>query len=76
MYTAHNIIASKAMAHNMTAADWFLPKKTALGWYGYIKSEKYGPKYDYWGVSCSINHCLEEYDPKYDCFKNYSLTYD
>jgi len=43
----NNIIAFKAMAQNMTADDWFLPKKTALDWYG-SKREKYGP--DCWGV--------------------------
>ncbi len=37
-----DIIAFKAMAQNMTADDWFLPKKSALDWYG-SKSKKYGP---------------------------------
>ncbi len=27
-------------------------------------------------LALPINHCLEEYDPKYDCFESYSSTFD
>ncbi len=65
-----NIIAFKAMTQNMTADDGFLPKKSALNWYG-SKREKYGP--DCWGVSLFYKLLLRGIKPqtKYDWLKSY-----
>ncbi len=57
----NNIIAFKAMTQNMTADDWFLPKKTAMDWYG-SKREKYGA--DCWGVSLFYKSLLRGIKPQ------------